>query len=152
MSKDWQTWYYFGQETVQARFWLHRAAPSVSQIDYVNQFWLALFNSDFCCTLIAYSDMVTSDFWCLMVPNSLGLGLSKEQTYYITMSPEHVSKNYFSWPTDSAALKIFRYWCALSLYFNSGLITNVKGDSNRVQQVLAPHMTHCPCRCTTNDH
>ena len=54
-----------------------------------------------------------------------------------TIKPQ---KSYFSCPTDSAALKNCRYWRALSLYFNSGLITNVKDDSNRVQQMLAPHI------------
>ena len=71
---------------MRARFWLHRAAPSVSQIDYVIKFGFLLFNSYYCFALITYSDMVIQDFWVLTVPNSSRMGLSKEQTYYIPKS------------------------------------------------------------------
>ena len=59
---------------------------------------------------------------------------------YLYKSIKTVSKNYFSCPTASAALKNGRYWLALSLYFKSTLHRNVKGDSNRVQQMLSPHI------------
>ena len=58
----------------------------------------------------------------------------------VSYTPENASKNYFSCPTASAALKNGRYWLALSLYFKSTLHRNVKGDSNRVQQMLSPHI------------
>ena len=40
------------------QFWLHRAALSVSQIDYVTKLGFLLFNSYYCLALIAYSDIV----------------------------------------------------------------------------------------------
>ena len=58
----------------------------------------------------------------------------------VSYTPENASKNNFSCPTASAALKNGRYWLALSLYFKSTLHRNVKGDSNRVQQMLSPHI------------
>ena len=71
---------------MRARFWLHRAALSVSQINYVTKFGFLLFNIYNCFALIAYSDMVIQDFWCQTRYLGLDLGLSKEQTYYIPMS------------------------------------------------------------------
>ena len=84
--------------------------------------------------------------WPALSPDQNSIKFVNSLTYSnrairtVPYTPENVSKNYFSCLTDSAALKIFRYWRALSLYFNSGLITNVKDDSNRIQQMLSPHI------------
>ena len=55
----------------------------------------------------------------------------------VPYTPENVSKNYFSCPTDSAALKNCRYWLALSISFKSRCITNVFDDSNRGHWLLS---------------
>ena len=124
MSKDWQTWYYFGQETVQARFWLHRAAPSVSQIDYVNQFWLALFNSDFCCTLIAYNDMAIQYVCSFESPKPEEFGTIKPQKSYITMSL-YAIKRRTDRHTDRKTDRLF------SLVINTKVFQNVNRMSKR---------------------
>ena len=68
------------------QFWLHRAAPSVSQIDYMNKFWLSLFNSDFCSTLNAYSDIGIQYVSSFESSKPEEFGTVKTQKSYITTS------------------------------------------------------------------